>query len=73
MHANLSTKFVCVPSNLVAHVNGNKRHTCRDGREVEAARLVWSGGVGGDLGFHHMFGSLWLPIASPYKYIYLFI
>jgi hypothetical protein len=32
IHANPSPKFVCTPSNFVAHANGNKRHASRDGR-----------------------------------------
>jgi hypothetical protein len=48
MHVNPSPKFVCMPSNFVAHANGNKRRACTDmGVGVEAARLVWSGGAGG--------------------------
>ena len=43
------------------------------GAEVEAARLVWSGGAGGDWGFQHMFRSLGLPKDSPFIYIYIYI
>jgi hypothetical protein len=33
MYVNLSPKFVRMPSNFVAHANGNKRLACRDERE----------------------------------------
>jgi hypothetical protein len=69
MHVNPSPKFVCMPSNFVAHVNRNKRRACRDmGVGVEVARLVWSGGEGDNWGFHHIFGNPGLPIALPYIY-----
>jgi hypothetical protein len=47
MHANLSPKFVCMPSNFVRmHMETKDVHVDMD-VGVEAVRLVWSGGVGG--------------------------
>jgi hypothetical protein len=40
MHVNPSLKIVRMPSNFVAHANGNKRRACREGR----------GGGGGQAG-----------------------
>jgi hypothetical protein len=57
----MSTKFVCVPSNFIAHVNGNKRRAYRDGRGVESAMLVWSGGGGWDWSGRMVHGWLGLP------------
>jgi hypothetical protein len=64
MYDNLSPKFVRMPFNFVAHGEMGAGGGCQAG-------LV--GWCRGDCDFHHIFGSPWLSIASPYIYIYIYI